>query len=159
MLKYLCNIHTYPLFVNTDVTIQMMEIEEQVMEGGMVTVCASLTGQLGRNVAVRLATSSGGTGERNTLIGANVIYISCSLIFIPASDTDFVSASDTRIFTATDTTDKCITIRTSEDNIFEANEMFTVSLSVISPTTGPTGVTVIEGRSQTTVIILDDDGI
>ena len=33
--------------------------------------------------------------------------------------------------------------------------MFTVSLSVVSPTTG---ATVIEGRSQTTVIIVDDDG-
>ncbi len=33
--------------------------------------------------------------------------------------------------------------------------MFTVSLSVVSPTTG---VTVIEGRSQTTVVIVDDDG-
>ncbi len=61
----------------------------------------------------------------------------------------------TRTFTATDTTDKCIDITTSEDNIFEANEMFTVSLSVVSPTTG---VTVIVGRSQTTVIIVDDDG-
>ena len=62
----------------------------------------------------------------------------------------------TRVFTATDTTDfKCIDITTSEDNIFEANEMFTVSLSVVSPTTG---VTVIEGRSQTTVVIVDDDG-
>ncbi len=30
-----------------------------------------------------------------------------------------------------------------------------MSLSVVSPTTG---VTVIEGRSQTTVIIVDDDG-
>ncbi len=63
--------------------------------------------------------------------------------------------SDTRTFTATDTTDKYIDIRTSEDNIFEANEMFTVSLSVVSPTTG---VTVSVGRSQTTVIIEDDDG-
>ncbi len=80
----------------------------------------------------------------------------CSLICIKASDTDFVSASVTRVFTATDTTDfKCIDITTSEDNIFEANEMFTVSLSVVSPTTG---VTVVEGRSQTTVIIVDDDG-
>ena len=62
----------------------------------------------------------------------------------------------TRTFTTTDITDKCImVIMTSEDNIFEANEMFTVSLSVVSPTTG---ATVIVGRSQTTVIIVDDDG-
>ena len=62
----------------------------------------------------------------------------------------------TRVFTATDTTDfKCIDITTSEDNIFEANEMFTVSLSVVSPTTG---ATVTVGRSQTIVIIEDDDG-
>ncbi len=71
-----------------------------------------------------------------------------------ATAADFVSVSDTRTFTVTDTTDfKCIEITTSEDNIFEANEMFTVSLSVVSPTTG---ITV--GRSQTTVIIVDDDG-
>ena len=75
--------------------------------------------------------------------------------FIPATDTDFVSASVTRTFTATDTTDKCIVIATNGDRIFEANEMFTVSLSVVSPITG---VTVTEGRSQTTVIIVDDDG-
>ncbi len=73
--------------------------------------------------------------------------------FIPATDTDFVSASVTRTFTATDTTDKCIVIATNGDRIFEANEIFTVSLSVVSPTTG---VTVV--RSQTTVIIVDDDG-
>ena len=78
--------------------------------------------------------------------------LSCSFC-IQASDTDFVSASDTRTFTATDTTDKCINITTSEDSIFEANKMFTVSLSVVSPTTGVT----IQ-RSQTTVVIVDDDG-
>ncbi len=70
------------------------------------------------------------------------------------SDTDFVSASDTRTFSATDTTDKCIDIIMSEDSIFEANEMFTVSLSVVSPTTGVT----IQ-RSRTTVVIVDDDGM
>ncbi len=75
-------------------------------------------------------------------------------LFIKASDTDFVSVSAARTFTATDTTDKCIDITTSEDSIFEANEMFTVSLSVLSPTTGVT----IQ-RNQTTVIIVDDDGI
>ncbi len=74
-------------------------------------------------------------------------------MLIKASDTDFVSASDTRTFSATDTTDKCINIITIQDNVFEANEMFTVSLSVVSPTTGVT----IE-RSQTTVVIVDDDG-
>ncbi len=58
------------------------------------------------------------------------------------------------MFSATDTTDKCINITTNEDSFFEANEMFTVSLSVISPTTGVT----IQ-RSQTTVVIVDDDGI
>ncbi len=79
--------------------------------------------------------------------------LSCSLICIKASDTDFVSASATRTFTATDTTDKCIDITTNEDNVFEANEMFTVSLSVVSPTTGVT----IQ-RRQTTVVIMDDDG-
>ncbi|XP_064396201.1 uncharacterized protein LOC135343155 [Halichondria panicea] len=126
---------TVTISANGGVTIQMMETQEQVMEGETVMVCASLTAQLGRNVEVRLATSSEET----------------------ASDTDFVSASVTRTFTATDTTDfKCIDITTSEDNIFEANEMFTVSLSVVSPTTG---VTVIEGRSQTTVIIVDDDEV
>ncbi len=61
-------------YLSTGVTIQMTEIQKQVTEGGTVMVCASLTGQLGRNVVVRLATSSEGTGERNTLIGANVIY-------------------------------------------------------------------------------------
>ncbi len=76
-----------------------------------------------------------------------------ALILIKASDTDFVSASDTRTFTATDATDKCIDIITSEDSFFEANEMFTVSLSVVSPTTGVT----IQ-RNQTTVVIVDDDG-
>ncbi|XP_064396224.1 uncharacterized protein LOC135343165 isoform X3 [Halichondria panicea] len=126
---------TVTISANGGVTIQMMETQEQVTEGETVMVCASLTGQLGRNVEVRLATSSEET----------------------ASDTDFVSASVTRVFTATDTTDfKCIDITTSEDNIFEGNEMFTVSLSVVSPTTG---VTVIEGRSQTTVIIVDDDEV
>ncbi len=74
--------------------------------------------------------------------------------FIKATAADFVSVSDTRTFTATDTTDKCIDITTSEDNIFETNEMLSVSLSVVSPTTG---VTV--GRGQTTVVIEDDDGI
>ena len=82
-----------------------------------------------------------------------VSMLSRSLIRIQASDTDFVSASDTRTFTATDTTDKCINITTNEDSFFEANEMFTVSLSVVSPTTGVT----IQ-RSQTTVVIVDDDG-
>ncbi|XP_064407623.1 mucin-3A-like isoform X2 [Halichondria panicea] len=126
---------TVTIPANGGVIIQMMEIQKQVTEGGVVTVCASLTGQLGRNVEVRLATSSGGT----------------------ASDTDFLSASVTRTFTTTDITDKCImVIMTSEDNIFEANEMFTVSLSVVSPTTG---ATVIVGRSQTTVIIVDDDEV
>ncbi len=120
------------------------------MEGGIVRVCASLTGQLGRIVVVKLATSSGGTGEKNTIIN-----LQCYLVlFVKASDTDFVSVSATRTFTATDTTDKCIDITTSEDSIFEANEIFTVSLSVLSPTTGVT----IQ-RSQTTVIIVDDDGI
>ncbi len=78
-----------------------------------------------------------------------------SAMFIMVSYTDFVSASMTRTFTATvtDTTDKCIDITTREDIIFEANEMFTVSLSVLSPTTGVT----IQS-SQTTVIIVDDDG-
>ncbi|XP_064396279.1 uncharacterized protein LOC135343205 isoform X2 [Halichondria panicea] len=119
---------TVTIPANGGVIIQMTEIQKQVTEGGIVTVCASLTGQLGRNIEVRLATSSGGT------------------------DTDFVSASVTRTFTATDTTDKCIVIATNGDRIFEANEIFTVSLSVVSPTTG---VTVV--RSQTTVIIVDDD--
>ena len=128
----------------------MTEIQKQVTEGGVVTVCALLTGLLGRNVEVRLATSSEETGLCFSFIGCNVI-----MIFLYSSFRDFVSASDTRTFTATDTTDKCIDTATSEDNIFEANEMFTVSLSVVSPTTG---VTVIEGRSQTTVIIVDDDG-
>ncbi len=82
-----------------------------------------------------------------------VSMLSRSLIRIQASDTDFVSASDTRTFTATDTTDKCINITTIQDNVLEANEMFTVSLSVVSPTTGVT----IQ-RSQTTVVIVDDDG-
>ena len=46
----------------------MMETQEQVTEGETVMVCASLTGQLGRNVEVRLATSSEETGERKTII-------------------------------------------------------------------------------------------
>ena len=57
-----------PSISNTGVTIQMMETQEQVTEGETVMVCASLTGQLGRNVEVRLATSSEETGERNTII-------------------------------------------------------------------------------------------
>ena len=59
----------------TGVTIQMTEIQE-VMEGGIVRVCASLTGRLGRNVEVGLATSSGGTGEKICFsTGCNVIML------------------------------------------------------------------------------------
>ncbi len=69
-----CMQSVYTSIFITGVTILMTEIQEQVMEGGIVRVCASLTGQLGRNVEIRLATSSGGTGERN-LLGA---ILSCS---------------------------------------------------------------------------------
>ncbi len=58
---YVC---IYTSIFITGVTIQMTEIQKQVMEGGIVRVCASLTGQLGRTVVVRLATSSVGTGEK-----------------------------------------------------------------------------------------------
>ncbi len=70
-----------------------------------------------------------------------------------AADFEPVQAAITFSESATDTTDKCINIITNRDSIFEANEMFTVSLSVVSPTTGVT----IQ-RSQTTVVIVDDDG-
>ncbi len=71
---YLSMTIVYTYILSTGVIIQMMEIQKQVTEGGTVTVCASLTGQLGRNVEVRLATSSGGTGgEGNTLINYKFI--------------------------------------------------------------------------------------
>ncbi len=56
-----------PSISNTGVNIQMTEIQKQVTEGETVMVCASLIGQLGRNIVVRLATSSGGTGEKQFL--------------------------------------------------------------------------------------------
>ncbi len=69
--------HVYiPSIFITGVIIQMTEIQKQVTEGGIVTVCASLTGQLGRNIEVRLATSSGGTGEGNETHS----MLPCSLI-------------------------------------------------------------------------------
>ena len=60
-----------------------------------------------------------------------------------------------RTFSEIDTADKCVTVETTDDSIFEEDETFTVTLSVDSPSEG---VTVTEGMSQTTVTITDDDG-
>ena len=98
---YLSMTIVYTYILSTGVIIQMMEIQKQVTEGGVVTVCASLTGQLGRNVEVRLATSSGGTGEGNTLINYKFIgMLSFSLIYPYSSFRYrlFISISDKNIY-------------------------------------------------------------
>ena len=53
--------------MSVGVTIQMAQTQQEVTEGGMVTVCASLTDDsavLGRDVTIMLATSFSGSGER-----------------------------------------------------------------------------------------------
>ncbi len=83
-----------------DVIVAMTHNQRSVTEGGIVTVCASLTGQLGRNVEVRLATSSGGTGEGNTLINYKFLGMLLFSLIYPYSSFRYrlcISISDKNI--------------------------------------------------------------
>ena len=68
---------------------------------------------------------------------------------------DYTAATRTLTFTAGDTSDQTFTVQTTQDNIDEAGETFTVSISNAAGGGGPTPT--LGTRSVTTTISDDDD--
>ena len=77
----------------------------------------------------------------------------CLCFLASAADLTMTSVMQlTETFSRTVTEPKCISIQTMQDTIFEHSETFAVTLSVVGLSEE---VTVTEGRSQTSVAILD----
>lgn len=111
----------------------------------LLNVCAVLSGETERGVAVRITTVPGtAQGKRS--------YNNCRMLDVytfVCSDEDYTFTSVELMFTPMDPV-QCTNISILNDSIVEADELFTLQLSAVSPRVEITDNT-------TTVIIQDDD--
>ena len=105
-------------------------------EGDAVSFVVRLSGEVSSDVEVSYATSDGTAGS-----------------------TDYTAVSATTLTFTAGQTEKTVTVATTEDDLTEADETFTVSLTVPDGVTLPDGVSVDADKDEATGTILDDDAL
>ena len=101
-----------------------------------MSVRGELSGEVSSDVEVSYATSDGTAGS-----------------------TDYTAVSATTLTFTAGQTEKTVTVATTEDDLTEADETFTVSLTVPDGVTLPDGVSVDADKDEATGTILDDDAL
>ena len=118
---------------------------------GQLEVCVGISRANEIPVRIQLATQSGtaqGCFQFNTVI---TILILWSFSFFPTAPNDFTSIDEILTFTpASSPRSECRTSNISNDNVFEGEEMFFVTLISNDPR--------IHGGSSATCFIIGDEG-